>query len=122
MFPIQMFRCTQLKWHTYRLDSVANAKDEFVLFPHAVDKLHGNETRVIRFRELASCSIQCTSKPVPLHIQYLTHAHIHLDYNYSNSLLRYKTYPSKNTIYLTILRKLLPYFMQLEINTTKVHP
>ena len=57
-----------MRWYTYRLDSVANAKDESVLFSHAVHKLHGNEARVIGSRELLRCSIQCTSKPVPLWI------------------------------------------------------
>ena len=58
---------TQLYMYTaYRLYSVADAKDEFVLFSHAVDKLHGNEASVIGTGELPCSTIQCSSKPVSL--------------------------------------------------------
>ena len=51
---------------TYRLDSVANAKDELMLLSHAIDKLHGNEASVIGTGELSCGTIQSPSKPVPL--------------------------------------------------------
>ena len=50
----------------YRLDSVANTEDELVLLSHAIDKLHGNEARVIGTGELSSSTIQSPSKPVTL--------------------------------------------------------
>ena len=51
---------------TYRLDSVANAKDELVLLSHAIDELHGNEASVIGTGELSCRTIQSPSKPVTL--------------------------------------------------------
>lgn len=52
----------------YGFDAMTDAHDELPFFAHRVDKLHGNETGIIRFRELPRRAIQRSTKPVSLQI------------------------------------------------------
>lgn len=45
------------------------AHDEFSLLSHVVDKLHGDHITGVGIRELFSCSIQGTPKPVSLAVK-----------------------------------------------------
>lgn len=54
---------------TYRFDSVPNAHDQFAIFFHLVDKLHGQHAAVKSLAELLRSSIQSPTKPVTLNTQ-----------------------------------------------------
>jgi len=45
---------------------MSNAKDEFALLAHVVDKLHGNGSTVVRLTEHLGRSIKSPTKPVAL--------------------------------------------------------
>ena len=51
-----------MKHDAYRFDPVTYAGYELVLFPHAVDKLHGDHIGVIG---LPGSSVQCSSESIP---------------------------------------------------------
>lgn len=52
----------------YGFDAMTDAHDELPFFAHRIDKLHGNETGIIRFRELSRRAVQRSTKPVSLQI------------------------------------------------------
>lgn len=51
---------------TYGFDPVTDSHNELTFFPHRIDEIHGNQTRIVGFGKLSRSTVQSTAESVTL--------------------------------------------------------